>query len=214
MEYTNLENLVGVENQPLDNVPNDPFISSSKNQKIQKNTNNPKNQKNINNNNNNTYFNYNIRFHTDNHIPNEEHITNLHVTNTDNNYFIDYLKIGTINIQGGYKNKLIDIINYFVTHNFNILGITETQYCFKHEDNKLIESYPHPTDKNSSIYIILDANGDNKGSGVGIILTSALYQHVHQVKFHIGRILNIELDFKKKHKLNVTCLYLELRNLT
>jgi hypothetical protein len=107
-------------------------------------------------------------------LPNEEHNTNLHVTNINNDYFIDYLKIGTINIQGGYRNKLIDIINYFVTHNYNILGITETQLQLSHTNN-LIERYPHPTNKNSFIYIILDANGDNKGTGVGIILMETLY---------------------------------------
>ncbi|GBC15366.2 hypothetical protein RIR_jg37207.t1 [Rhizophagus irregularis DAOM 181602=DAOM 197198] len=96
----------------------------------------------------------------------------------------------------GYKTKLIDIINYFDTHNFNILGLTETQYCHKHENNKLVERHPHPTNKNLSIYIILDANGDNRGSGVGIMLTSTLYQHVHQIRFHKGRVLNIELGFK------------------
>ncbi|GBC18438.2 RNA-directed DNA polymerase from mobile element jockey-like [Rhizophagus irregularis DAOM 181602=DAOM 197198] len=124
------------------------------------------------------------------------------------NLLPNYLKIGTINIQGGYKTKLIDIINYFDTHNFNILGLTETQYCHKHENNKLVERHPHPTNKNLSIYIILDANGDNRGSGVGIMLTSTLYQHVHQIRFHKGRVLNIELGFKRDHKLNITCVYL------
>ncbi|CAB4411748.1 unnamed protein product [Rhizophagus irregularis] len=142
-----------------------------------------------------------------NRLPNEEHVTNLHVTNQDNDYLIDYIKIGTINIQGGYKRKLPDILNYFVTHNYNILGITETQYQNAH-DNKLIERYPHPFNKNSFIYIILDANGHNKGTGVGIIMNDTLYQHVHQVKFHIGRVLNIQLGFKHKHVLNLTCVYL------
>ncbi|GBC18434.2 hypothetical protein GLOIN_2v1471680 [Rhizophagus irregularis DAOM 181602=DAOM 197198] len=41
--------------------------------------------------------------------------------------------------KGATKTKLIDIINYFDTHNFNILGLTETQYCHKHENNKLVE---------------------------------------------------------------------------
>ncbi|CAB4424129.1 unnamed protein product [Rhizophagus irregularis] len=142
-----------------------------------------------------------------NRLPNEEHVTNLHVTNQDNDYLIDYIKIGTINIQEGYKRKLPDILNYFVTHNFNILGITETQYQNAHE-NKLIERHPHPFNKNSFIYIILDANGYNKGTGVGIIMNDTLYQHVHQVKFHIGRVLNIQLGFKHKHILNLTCVYL------
>ncbi|PKC55035.1 DNase I-like protein [Rhizophagus irregularis] len=200
MEYTNTNNSVGVENQLSVLVPNNFSISSSKKQKNQKNTDKQKAQKN--NDSNFQHHNSNL-----NDIPNEEHLTNLHVVNTDNNYFIDYLKIGTINIQGGYKMKKTDIINYFITHNFNILGITETQFCFKH-DNKLIERYPHPINKNLAIYIILDANGDNRGSGVGLILTCALYQHVHQIKFHKGLVLNIELGFKKNHKLNITCLYL------
>ncbi|CAG8778453.1 7835_t:CDS:1, partial [Rhizophagus irregularis] len=97
----------GVKNQPS---------SSLKNlKKTQKNSEKQKNQKN-NNGSNPIDYTFNI-----NDIPNEEHLTNLHVVNTDNQYFIDYLKIGTINIQGGYKSKLPDLINYFVTHNFNIL---------------------------------------------------------------------------------------------
>ncbi|PKB95994.1 DNase I-like protein, partial [Rhizophagus irregularis] len=211
MEYTNFTNTVGVENQPLSQVPINCSFSSSKNiEKTQKNTYNQYTKNNYNNNNNNSYHRSGSILHTPdtNDLPNEEHITNLHVVNTDNNYFIDYLKIGTINIQGGYKTKLIDIINYFVTHNFNILGLTETQYCHKHENIKLVERHPHPTNKNLSIYIILDANGDNKGSGVGIMLTSTLYQHVHQIRSHKGRVLNIELGFKRDHKLNITCLYL------
>ncbi|PKK70746.1 hypothetical protein RhiirC2_779290 [Rhizophagus irregularis] len=83
------------------NVHNISSISSSlKNSKINNNTQkNSDKQKTKNNNNNNissnsTNYNFNI-----NNIPDEEHITNLHVINTDNQYFIDYLKIGTINIQ-------------------------------------------------------------------------------------------------------------------
>ncbi|PKK60418.1 hypothetical protein RhiirC2_779389 [Rhizophagus irregularis] len=168
MEYTNLNTSVGVENQPSFQVHNVSSTSSSlKNSKIhnnpKKNSEKHKPKKNDNNNNTgSTSTTYNINI---NNIPDEEHTTNLHVINTENQYYIDYLKIGTINIQGGYKSKLTDLINYFVTHNFSILGITETQYCVKQENNKLIERFSHPTNKNLAIYIILDANGDNKGSG-------------------------------------------------
>ncbi|PKY26010.1 hypothetical protein RhiirB3_441169 [Rhizophagus irregularis] len=101
----------------------------------------------------------------DNYITNEEHITNLHVTNIDHEYYVNYLKIGTINIQGGYKNKITNIINYFVTHNYSILGLTETQLQISHNNN-FIERYQHPTINNSFIYIILDANGVNKGTNI------------------------------------------------
>ncbi|PKY20524.1 DNase I-like protein [Rhizophagus irregularis] len=150
---------------------------------------------------------YDHQQRNDNYITNEEHITNLHVTNIDHEYFVNYLKIGTINIQGGYKNKITNIINYFVTHNYSILGLTETQLQISH-DNNFIERYPHPTINNSFIYIILDANGENKGTGVGIMLTDNLYKHVHKIVHHKGRILHAKLGFKKHQTLSITCLYL------
>ncbi|RGB24416.1 hypothetical protein C1646_726194, partial [Rhizophagus diaphanus] len=101
-------------------------------------------------------------------LPDAEDMTNLHVVNQDNTYFIDYLKIGNINIQSEYKSKITDIINYFVTHNFNILGLTETGYQFDHKNNKLVERYPHPIIKKAYVYVLFDANGSNKGTGVGI----------------------------------------------
>lgn len=196
MEYTNQNTPVGLKNQLLE--PLLQFPSSSKNTtKAQKNNNNlQKIQKN----------NFNNILIDD--LPNAEDITNLHITNQDNKYLIDYMKIGIINIQEGYKNKLTNILNYFITHNFNILGITETQYELPHPTNNLVERYPHPTNKNSFIYIILDANRDNKGSGVGIILTDTLYKYVHKIKFFKGRILHIQLGFKKQQSINITCLYL------
>ncbi|EXX58571.1 hypothetical protein RirG_196760 [Rhizophagus irregularis DAOM 197198w] len=59
-----------------------------------------------------------------------------------------------------------------------------------------------------SDFFDFDQCGDNKGSGVGIMLTSTLYQHVHEIRFHKGRVPNIKLGFKRNHTLNIMCLYL------
>ncbi|CAB5392556.1 unnamed protein product [Rhizophagus irregularis] len=146
------------------------------------------------------------------HLINEEHITNLHVINQENindNFFIDYIKIGSINIQTAFNNKLNNIINYFVGHNFDILGLSETGF-FGDRTNINInkQKHKHPTLPNNFIYIIHDTSGQNKGSGVAIMITDKMEKHLHHTEFHEGRIINLIFGFKKSKQLNVTCCYL------
>ncbi|PKY30104.1 hypothetical protein RhiirB3_447029 [Rhizophagus irregularis] len=79
--------MVGVENQPSFQVPINSLPSSSKNiEKTQKNSNNQntKNRYNNNNNNDNSHHSSGSTSYTPdvNDVPNEEHITNLHVKMT------------------------------------------------------------------------------------------------------------------------------------
>lgn len=205
MEYTNYNTSVGVENQLPTQMLDNLNISSSKNHKNQKNSEKHKINK------NNVLDDKAIE--TQNTLltaNNEEHTTNLQIinqNNTNTEFLIDYLKIGSINIQTAYNTKLNDIINYFVTHNFDILGLTETG-LYGHQTNTIIKHHQHPTLLNNLIHIIHDSSGPNKGSGVAIMLTDKIYRHLHHTTFFEGRILNLILGFRKSKQFNITCTYL------
>ncbi|PKC53174.1 hypothetical protein RhiirA1_479841 [Rhizophagus irregularis] len=135
---------------------------------------------------------------TSDHLINEEHITNLHVINQENinkNFFIDYIKIGSINIQTAFNNKLNDIINYFVRHNFDILGLSETG-LFGDQSNTIINKHKHPTLPNNFIYIVHDTSGSNKGSGVAIMITDKMEKHLQHTEFLEGPLRMISPNLK------------------
>ncbi|PKC05167.1 DNase I-like protein [Rhizophagus irregularis] len=150
-----------------------------------------------------------INYNNNQLLYNEENITNKIVINNleKDEYFIDYLKIGTINIQSAYQRKKMDIVNYFVTHNYDILGLTETAYQMI-TDNKLLEIIPHPYINNEKIFIIHDTNGNTSGSGVSIMMTQQIYQHNHYSSTFEGRVCNVKLGFKGSKTLDITCCYL------
>ncbi|PKY22346.1 DNase I-like protein [Rhizophagus irregularis] len=150
-----------------------------------------------------------INYNNNQLLYNEENITNKIVINNlaKDEYFIDYLKIGTINIQSAYQRKKMDIVNYFVTHNYDILGLTETAYQMI-TDNKLLEIIPHPYITNEKIFIIHDTNGNTSGSGVSIMMTQQIYQHNHYSSTFEGRVCNVKLGFKGSKTLDITCCYL------
>jgi hypothetical protein len=168
---------------------------------------------------------------TDN-IINEEHITNLNIVNQQNfnilnsntsddrrtnichqqnlqDYYIDYLKIGTINIQNRYNSKLTDIIYYFCTYNYDILGLCETGLYESTHIHKKIHKIKHPeNNKNNYIYIIHDTNGINKGTGVLFLVMDKIYPRISTISFKHGRVLNLIINFKKKKTLNITNIYM------
>ncbi|PKK58443.1 hypothetical protein RhiirC2_720516 [Rhizophagus irregularis] len=116
-------------------------------------------------------------------------------------------QIGSINIQSAFNNKLNDIINYFVGHNFDILGLSETA-LFGDNVNTTINKHKHPTLPNNFIYIIHDTSGSNKGTGTAIMITDKMEKHLQHKEFYKGRIINLIFGFKKSKQLNVTCCYL------
>ncbi|GBB91442.1 hypothetical protein RclHR1_18750004 [Rhizophagus clarus] len=118
----------------------------------------------------------------------------------------DYLKIGTINIQGAYQSKIDNIILYFTTYNFDILTLTETGLHTPHTHNN-IQIINHPDNK-SKLYIIHDINGKHKGTGVAIILSKKLFKHFITCTFLNGRLLHITLKFKPHISLNIIAAYL------
>ncbi|GES80743.1 craniofacial development protein 2-like [Rhizophagus clarus] len=118
----------------------------------------------------------------------------------------DYLKIGTINIQGAYQLKLDNIILYFTTYNFDILTLTETGFHTPYTHNN-IQIVNHPNN-NSKLYIIHDTNGEHKDTGVAIILLKKLFKHFITCIFLNGRLLHITLKFKPHISLNIIAAYL------
>ncbi|GBB92226.1 hypothetical protein RclHR1_19890003 [Rhizophagus clarus] len=112
-------------------------------------------------------------------------------TNHNNNYMIDYLKIGTLNIQRGFSTKLNSISEFFITHNFSILGITETGITQPHIflSKQIIHTYNPAINSDVStpsgyLTLIKDTNGDpynDPSSGIGIILTEQLTKHLGKI---------------------------------
>ncbi|GET50905.1 hypothetical protein GLOIN_2v1472692 [Rhizophagus irregularis DAOM 181602=DAOM 197198] len=131
--------------------------------------------------------------------------------------FIDYYKFGTINIQGGFNNKLNDILHFFTLHNYDILILTETglhqHIKIDRDHNKTTYStFPLPTlnDDNTihNIHLYTDDKGNTKGSGVSMIITDQLQKHIIRTNTFYGRILTVDLCFKGNHYIKFICCYL------
>ncbi|GET02156.1 RNA-directed DNA polymerase from mobile element jockey-like [Rhizophagus clarus] len=131
--------------------------------------------------------------------------------NTNNQYTTDYLKIGSINIQRGFRTKLNSITDFFTTHNFSILGLTEigltqpqlfpTRQPIPIYNPASNNDISHPS---GHLTLIKDTNGDpynDPSSGIGIILNETLTKHLGKIRLHKGRCIEIELHFKNMHLL-------------
>ncbi|GBB96312.1 hypothetical protein RclHR1_27220002 [Rhizophagus clarus] len=199
----------------------------SKNKKIKKNNNNNNNNKNsssdIQNNNNHTHNNHyhqnntNINFQNQT-INNNDDLDILNAindlppgsyptynpNNQNNNYDKDYIKIGTLNIQSGFNNKKTDIMEYFITNNYDILAIQEMHVTTPHQFTNMEKINVSNNEENIDLYIYKDTNGNSvtdSHSGVCIIMKEEFQKRVSTVQTHKGRILTIELHFKKIHLL-------------
>ncbi|CAB4380372.1 unnamed protein product [Rhizophagus irregularis] len=131
--------------------------------------------------------------------------------------FIDYHKFGTINIQGGFNNKLNDILHFFTLQNYDILILTETglhQYTNIDMDlNKTTHSthsLPSLNNDNTiqNIHVYTDNKGNTKGSGVSMIITDQLQKHIIKTNTFFGHILTVDLCFKGNHYIKFICCYL------
>ncbi|PKC07021.1 DNase I-like protein [Rhizophagus irregularis] len=131
--------------------------------------------------------------------------------------FINYHKFGTINIQGGFNNKLNDILHFFTLHNYDILILTETglhQHTNIDRDFKKAthSTHPLPTLNNDNtihnIHLYTDDKGITKGSGVSMIIADQLQKHIIKTNTFHGRILTVDLCFKGNHYIKFICCYL------
>ncbi|GBB85068.1 hypothetical protein RclHR1_11640006 [Rhizophagus clarus] len=122
----------------------------------------------------------------------------------NNNYDKDYIKIGTLNIRSGFNNKKSNILEYFITNNYDILAIQEMHITNPHLFTNMEKISVSNNEENINLYIYKDTNGDtitDSHSGVCIIMKEELQKRVSTVKTHKGRVLTIELHFKKIHLL-------------
>ncbi|GES81653.1 RNA-directed DNA polymerase from mobile element jockey-like [Rhizophagus clarus] len=111
---------------------------------------------------------------------------------------------GTLNIQSGFNNKKTDILEYFVTNNYDILAIQEMHITTPHLFTNMEKVNVFNNEENINLYIYKDTNGNtvtDSHSGVCLIMKEEFQKRVSTVKTHKGRILAIELYFKKIHLL-------------
>src|SRR5436190_6258905 len=131
-------------------------------------------------------------------------------TNTETNntsQFIDYIKIGSLNIRKGYNNKKDHLTTFFTINNFNILGLTETGFLHQHNRSNIEKIHPSQ-DKDDIFYIYHDSNGDNYGSGTAIMTNSTINKHIFKSKHFKGRMIAIDLAFKGKTFFRIINIYL------
>ncbi|GBC01730.1 hypothetical protein RclHR1_04300012 [Rhizophagus clarus] len=117
--------------------------------------------------------------------------------NINNHYTTDYLKIRSLNIQRGFKTKLNSITDFFITHNFAILGLTEIGIIQPHifPSKQFIPIYNpainnDPTQPSGHLTLIKDTSGDpynDPSSGIGILLTEQLVKHLGKIRIYKGR---------------------------
>ncbi|GBB99149.1 hypothetical protein RclHR1_03430010 [Rhizophagus clarus] len=193
------------------------------NKKIKKNNNNNNLSSDTHNNHNNTtnyhydHNNTNINFQNRT-INNNDDLDILNAINDlppgsyptynpnsrNNNYDKDYIKIGTLNIQSGFNNKKTDILEYFVTNNYDILAIQEMHITTPHLFTNMETVNVYNNEEIINLYIYKDTNGNtitDSHSGVCLIMKEEFQKRVSTVQTHKGRILAIELHFKKIHLL-------------
>ncbi|CAB5377344.1 unnamed protein product [Rhizophagus irregularis] len=144
----------------------------------------------------------------------QTHATPSTTDSSPRSQFIDYYKFGTINIQGGFNNKLNDILSFYTIHNYDILVLTETGL---HHNNDLnlnktkhskhfIPSLENDSAKNIT-HIYADDKGNTKGSGVSFIISDNLQKHVIKSTTFHGRILTVDLCFKGNHYIKLIGCY-------
>ncbi|GBB94202.1 hypothetical protein RclHR1_02310008 [Rhizophagus clarus] len=121
-----------------------------------------------------------------------------------NQYFIDYVRIGTINIQSGFNTKKDDINLFFTQENFDILGLTELDLVTSDE-------FPRKEYFNNHV-IIYDTSGTNdRNSGVALIVSKPFCKHIAKTNFYKGRLICIDLFFKN-HPIRIINTYIHANN--
>ncbi|CAB4386369.1 unnamed protein product [Rhizophagus irregularis] len=247
MEHTNLTPPADFENQPLDPILQYSYSIYNENIKIQKNyykhqnskKNNQYSQTPLDNNTHTSNSRNNIREPRNEEDENmlnyiERNIFDdndtIEIASTSQPHdnptqtpsqlrtqFIDYHKFGTINIQGGFNNKLNDIINFFTLHNYDILILTETGLHQNINIDMDLNKTKHSTHSLPSlnndinvqkVYIYTDNKGNSKGSGVSMMITDQLQKHIIKTNTFSGHILTVDLCFKGTHYIKFICCYL------
>jgi ribonuclease HI len=139
-------------------------------------------------------------------------INNTHF-NTENPDFIDYFKIGTINIRQKFEKSKFTILNFMSTHNYDILGITETGHIRNLYNNKKCKYNIKNIDNEDITYTVyFDTDGTTTSEGTAIIVNEEVEKHIYEVKNFKGRAIYLEYLFKDHKCLKIFNIYLPANN--
>ncbi|CAB4437388.1 unnamed protein product [Rhizophagus irregularis] len=110
-------------------------------------------------------------------------------------------KVATLNIQTLSSIKLGLIIEYMTKNNIDILGLTET--------NKLDKDikYMNVDLRDYAIINHNEKNGAQLGKGVSFIIKKNLERHIFKIDKYKGRVLQIDLSFKKEKRIRLILVY-------
>ncbi|CAB5192257.1 unnamed protein product [Rhizophagus irregularis] len=128
---------------------------------------------------------------------------------------IQQFTFATHNIQGGFKNKKIDIIEMMVFYRIDFLHICETNERdnnFNLAQSKANIRYEAPSQNNESskiFYIINNPNENKTGGGSIIIISQQLHNHLEStVILRQGRYITTTFNFRNKTKFFIHSIYL------
>ncbi|POG61450.1 hypothetical protein GLOIN_2v1814043, partial [Rhizophagus irregularis DAOM 181602=DAOM 197198] len=157
-----------------------------------------------NNKNNNTINNNN-----NDNILNEELEDNINQTNVVNNTKA-FFNMGTLNIRGMTKLKMMNIKDVLTKYNFDVLAVTETKINIKYGKFLMQEV---GINKNYTMFGTID-NTNINSTGLLVFIKNNIANHVTKVQNHMGRILEINLNFSKHNKLSIISIYNKSGNST
>ncbi|RIA90925.1 Endonuclease/exonuclease/phosphatase [Glomus cerebriforme] len=126
---------------------------------------------------------------------------------------MEQINIETLNIRRDYQNKLNDIDNLISMHDLDILSLTETGL---HSSNKIYNKARSITNVNNNLnynyFTLHDNTGSTKGSGTSLILKESLFNHVIAHSSFKGRVLHVDLLYRRKQMIRIISVYLPAGN--
>ncbi|GBC04982.1 hypothetical protein RclHR1_05990011 [Rhizophagus clarus] len=121
-----------------------------------------------------------------------------------NQYFIDYVRIGIINIQSSFNTKKDDINLFFIQENFDILGLTELGLITSDE-------FPKKEYFDNHVIIYDTSETNDRNSGVALIVSKPFCKHIAKTKTYKGCLIFIDLFFKN-HPVRIINTYIHANN--
>ena len=110
------------------------------------------------------------------------------------------IKAATLNVHEITEIKSINILDMMNMAKIKILGITETQK--RDYNTKFLFQ-----DQNNYRAIFHNDDQNPKGKGVGLIISKILSRYIYNIKGYKGRILTVDLQFRKKKRLRIIVYY-------
>ena len=158
--------------------------------------------------NNYALLNHNLFPHNSNDIPisnnNLESMdniqNNIHNNNRYNNTSKHHLKIATLNVHELTTLKALTLQEIIEKKKIDIMALTETN---KHDKNMRYLFHR----QNQYLHIFHNENDSPKGKGVSLLITKTLSRYICSTKTYKGRVLTIDLLFRKQKSLRIITYY-------